>query len=216
MRALNFNQQKPSDAMWADESGMRIPVKRITASERKRERALADQAKKAIALNATLIAFKTGLEKTANELYQDFLIENDGKIGKNVGNVTLYNFDKSIKLVVKIGERISLDENFVNLAKAELDEMFAEYTVEGQDSFITDLVQAAFETSGGKLDYKKILSLRKHASRSKNKHWEKAMGYIDKSFSKMYTKAYHQIWIRDEKGEYQAVQLNFVDVETEG
>ncbi|HMI03061.1 MAG TPA: DUF3164 family protein [Pedobacter sp.] len=216
MRALTFNQQKPTDIMWADESGMRIPVKRITPSERKRERSLADQAKKAIALNANLVAFKSALEKTAEELYQDFLIENDGKIGKNVGNVTLYNFDKSIKLVVKIGERISLDENFINLAKAELDEMFAQYTIDSQDTFITDLVQAAFETSGGKLDYKKILTLRKHASRSKNKHWEKAMVHIDKSISKMYTKAYHQIWVRDGKGEYQAVQLNFVDIEVEG
>lgn len=216
MRTLTINQQKPSDAMWADEAGMRIPVKRITPSERKREKSLADQAKKALALNANLTAFKTGLEKIADELYQDFLVENDGKIGKNVGNVTLYNFDKSIRLVVKIGERISLDENFINLAKAELDEMFTEYTVDSQDTFITDLVQAAFETSGGKLDYKKILSLRKHASRTKNKHWEKAMGFIDKSISRMYTKAYNQIYVRDHRGEYQPIQLNFVDIETEG
>lgn len=213
MKTLKINQQKPTLPLWKDEAGFEIPVKRISPSEKRRERSLADIARKAVNLNTALTEFKTYLETTVDALYLDFLAENNGKIGKNKGNVTLFNFDRSIKVVVKMQDRIDMDTNFINLAKAELDEMIATFAVDAQDAIRT-ILQTAFETSGGNLDYKKVLSLKKHSERFNNVYWDNAMKYIDKAISKPSSKEYQQVWIKDNKGEYQNIQLNFAAIES--
>lgn len=214
MKTLEINQQKSSDLTWLDESGLQIPFKRISPSERKREKDLANLARKALGLNSNLIAFKRHLIEIVDQLYTDFLQENNGKIGKNKGNVTLFNFDRSIKVVIKVSDRIELDQNFITLAKAELDALVQTSSADAQD-FIKAILQTAFETSGGNLDYKKVLTLKKHSKRFKNENWDRAMDFIDKAISKPSSRDYQQIWVKDGKGEYQNIQLNFASLETE-
>lgn len=203
-----IRQQKPADKSWKDEAGMPIPFNRLTPYEKKAERTVAKVAKDALDLHTKLSSFKQQMKDAATELYADFLKENGGKIGQNKGNVTLFNFDRSVKLEVKINDRIELDQNFINLAKDELDNMIKGLTADAQDS-VQVLLQTAFETSGGNLDVKKILSLKKHSSRFKNPFWEKAMDYIDKSIRKPTSKEYFRVWVKADNGEYKDIQLNF-------
>jgi len=166
-------------------------------------------AKSAIDLNTKLTAFKNYINEVADELYQAFLDGNDGKApGKGKGGITLFNFDRSIRIEVDVNDNIVIDEAFINLAKAELDDMLSE-GLDGAKDFIKPLVMDAFETSGGRLDYKKVLNLKRYKDRIPDPRFNKAMDFIDKGIRRPSSTKYHRISVRNEAGKYVDVQLNF-------
>lgn len=212
MKTLAINQQKPADQKWRDADGLIIPYNRVSNFERQSERKLFSLAKGALDLNTRLRAFKSAVKTTVLELYDAFVAEQNGKAGK--GNVTLFNFDRSIKVELDVQFSIKLDEKFIDLAKGELEDLIAD-GLTGSKEWIEPLVMEAFSTNGGKLDYKKILGMKKHASRINDERFTKAMGFIDKSISRPSSKQYFRVYVMDEVGEYQSIKLNFSDVETD-
>lgn len=212
MKTLAINQQKPADQKWKDADGLSIPYNRISPFERKSERDLFGLAKGALDLNTRLKAFKTKVKATVLELYDAFVAENNGKSGK--GNVTLYNFDRSIKVELDVQFSIKLDEKFIDLAKGELEDLVAD-GLSGAKEWIEPIVMDAFSTNGGKLDYKKILGMKKHAPRINDERFTKAMSFIDKGITRPSSKQYFRVYVLDEAGEYQSIKLNFSDVETD-
>jgi len=205
-----IKQQKSSDGMWLDESGREIPYKRTTKFERLAERTTAKMAKAAVSVHESLVALKKMIEEDSDMLYAAFTKEN-GQIGKGKGSATFYNFDRTIKVQVKNSERISFDENTIQLAKDKLDELL-EDGLTGAKDFVRPLVMDAFETSAGKLDTKRVLGLRRHASRIKDSRYDEAMKLIDESIRTPSSKEYFQIWLLDDRGEYQDIQLNFASI----
>lgn len=209
MNQLTIKQQKSADGSWIDEAANAIPYDRVKKSERLNEKLLAGLAKRAIALNADLKGFKSLLIQKVDEMYDAFVAENGGKApGKGKGGITLWNFDRTIKVELKINEQIEFDENFITLAKDKLDELLKD-GLEGAADFVKPLVMDAFKTSGGRLDTKRVLGLRRYADRVTDSRYAEAMGLIDKAIRKPKSKEYMQVWVKDEKGEYQDVQLNF-------
>jgi hypothetical protein len=209
---LQINQQKSVDGTWVDEAGVAIPYNRVKPSERLNERKLATIARKAIALNDSLKAFKDDVFAEAREMYNAFLNENGGKApGKGKGGITLYNFDKTIKAEVQVQEQIRFDENLIGLAKDRLDDLLNDGLSEAKD-FIKPLVMDAFKSSGGKLDTKRVLGLRKYADRITDPRYAQAMAFIDKSISRPDSKEYFRVWVKDETGEYMDIQLNFSSI----
>lgn len=207
-------QQKTSQKTWVDESGMEIPITRITTHEKLCERECARMLKRAQKLNSDLTAFKAAALDTAQKLYESFLAEYDKEqIGQGKGNMTFYNFDRSIKLEVSVNELITFDDNLIKLAKEELDSFLAS-SIGGTDSFIKDLILEAFATSRGRLDTKKILSLKKYLNRIKDKRYHDAMKLIDESIRHVDSKTYLRVWERDKRGEYHAIDLNFSSIQT--
>lgn len=209
---LQVRQQKPAHKAWGDEQGNLIPYNRITPYEKNAESTLSKMAKEAIALNEKLVAYKASLRAAIEKLYKEFVESNGGKIqGKGKGGITLYNFDRSIKVEVKINEPIHFDEEYIKLAKAELFAILDD-ELEGTSSWVKGLITDAFEKSRGELDTDKVLSLKKHASRvpdSIKPRYNKAMELIDKAINRPTSKQYERVWVRDENGKYQDVQLNF-------
>ena len=67
----------------------------------------------------------------------------------------------------------------------------------------------AFTTSGGKLDAKNVLGLRRYADRITDPRYTEAMTLIDKAIRKPESKEYFRVWVKDNSGEYQDLQLNF-------
>lgn len=204
--------QKSNQKTWTDESGLEIPIQRVSKHERLCEiitnRALTNAQK----LNSQLAKFKKEVEEMALELYDSFLTEHEvTKIGKGKGNMTFYNFDRSVKIEVSVNELITFDDNLIKLAKEELD-AFLSSSITGTESFIKDLVLQAFATSRGRLDTKKVLSLKKHASRIKDLRYHKAMELIDESIRYVDSKTYFRIWVKDAAGEYKSIDLNFSSI----
>jgi len=211
MSTLQIKQQKPADKHWIDEQGQQIPVNRVTPFEKKRENGIAKLAKEAMAINAKLSAFKDNIRATADELYKELVSSEKGIQGKGKGNITLYNFDMSIKVEVNINEPIHFNEEYIKLAKAELDAIF-EDELDSSSAWIKGLIIDAFSKSRGELDTDKVLSLKKHASRVPahlKERYDKAMAFIDKAINRPTSKAYYRVWVRNPEGQFENVQLNF-------
>lgn len=208
MNQLQVKQQKPADKLWRDEAGVNIPYDRTTKYERKAEINISKMAKEALLLNSRLTTFKTDLKAIVETLYAEFVACNDGKATSKKGNITLYTFDRSVKVEVNVNEPIHFDEEYIKLAKAELDALLAD-ELEGTSSWVKAVISDAFEKSRGELDTDKVLGLKKHASRTTDARYHKAMAFIDQAINRPTSKEYYRVWVRSADGQYQNVQLNF-------
>lgn len=206
---LTVKQQKPADKTWYNESGTSVPFEYVRPYERLNERLLASLAKEALGINKKLAEFKDRAFAEAKKMYDAFIEANDGKApGKGKGGITLTNFDNTLKVEVQVQEQIQFDENFIGLAKDKLDELLQD-GLNGASEFIKPLVMDAFKTSGGKLDTKRVLALRRYADRITDPRYAKAMSFIDQAIRKPESKQYMRVWVKDDKGEFVDVQLNF-------
>lgn len=209
MNALTLKQQKPSDKTWYNESGTPVPYEYVPPFERTNERSLSALAKEAIAINAKLSQYKERAFAEAKKLYADFVAKNEGKApGKGKGGITLFNFDRSIKLELSVNEQIVFDDSFIQLAKAELDALLEE-GLQGAAKFVKPIVMKAFETSRGKLDTKRVLELKRHTEAVNHPQYTKAMSFIDKAIRRPGSREYLRVYVKDETGKYVDVQLNF-------
>lgn len=209
---LTVKQQKPTDKLWLDEQGTGIPYNRTSKYEKVAEVAISKIAKRALALNKELDAFKRDFKGAMDVLSAVFVESNEGKSATKKGNITLYNFDRSIKVEVNVNEPIHFDEEYIKLAKAELDSFLKE-SLKDVGSWIEPLIMAAFEKSRGELDTDKVLSLKKHADRIKDERYHKAMKYIDKAINRPTSKEYYRVFVRGNDGQYKNIQLNFSSIE---
>ncbi len=204
-----INQQKSNCGFWTDESGAQIPYNRTTKFERLAERKTAQLARTAVSINESLGAFKDAIREEAQELYEAFIEANGGKQKENwKGGATFFNFDRSIKIEVSVNQIIRFDENLIGLAQAKLDEVLNEGLSEAKD-FVKPIVMDAFKTSNGKLDTKRVLGLRRYASKVKDPRYAEAMKFIDEAIRKPESREYYRVWIKNENGAYEDVQLNF-------
>lgn len=206
---MNISQQKSSTPMWINEDDQAIPYNRVTKYERNCEKHTAKLAKAALEINTRLVDFKSNIQQIAEDLYQEFLEQNNGKApGKAKGGLTLYNFDRSIKIEVSVQDSITFDENLIQLAKDKLDEVL-EDGLNGAKDFVKPIVMAALSTKGGKLDIKNVLGLRRYEANVKDPRYAEAMALISKAIRKPKSKEYYRVWIKDESGKYVDVKLNF-------
>jgi len=205
---LSYTIQAVKDGFWVDESGIKIPVSRTTKEERNRERSAAKLLKEALAVNDRLKALKELVIEVCQKVYEESLSETN-TTGKNrKGNFTWYNFDRSIKVEVAIQDRIEFDDLKIQACKERLDEFISQGTL-SVGEFMRQLIMSAFETSGGRLDAKKVMSLKKYKTRTKDPLYHQAMDLLDESIRRPESRTYFRVWAKDEAGKYQHVELNF-------
>ena len=202
--------QTSKDVNWIDETGNSIPFNRTTKSERLKEKYSNKILKEAQNASEKLKALRDLMDVAIGEILEECRGENSVKLdGK--GNYTWYNFNRSIRVEVNINELITFDEIKLESAKEKLSSLIRDNTK--GDDFILSIVEQAFQTTTGKLDTKRILSLKKHTSRIVNlsikNTWQEAMDLIDQSISRPTSKKYMKVYLKDETGEYQNIQLNF-------
>ena len=202
--------QTSKDANWIDETGNSIPFNRTTKSERLKEKYSNKILKEAQNASEKLKALRDLMDVAIGEILEECRSENSVKLdGK--GNYTWYNFNRSIRVEVNINELITFDEIKLESAKEKLSSLIRDNTK--GDDFILSIVEQAFQTTTGKLDTKRILSLKKHTSRIVNlsikNTWQEAMDLIDQSISRPSSKKYMKVYLKDETGEYQNIPLNF-------
>lgn len=206
-------QHKSSDKFWIDESGTQIPYNRTTAVERKKEKYAFTLLKKGQSVFKILAELKAAVREASDEVLNAEREASNVKLSEK-GNYTWYNFDKSIKIQVDVNEPIRFDEIKIASAKEKLMNLIR--TNINGDEFIISIAEDAFQTSSGKLDPKKILGLRKHSARIKNEaiklEWEETMKLIDASITRPKSKSYYKIWVKNEEGEYEGVELNFSNI----
>lgn len=205
-----MKNQKTTDQFWIDETGNKIQFSRTTKSERLQEHQAFKICKEAQRLNADLTQFKERIKTICQKVYDTFMEDkNVTKTGK--GNFTWYNFDRSIKIAVNINERIEFDELGIAACKNQLDE-FLSGSVESKDEAIKALVMDAFNNTKGRLDAKKVMNLLRYKSKISHKLFQDAMTSLENSIRRPDSKTYFQVWVKNEEGEYQAIDLNFSSI----
>src|SRR5690625_7333022 len=103
------NRQVSSDEFWTDESGVKIPYNRTTKFERLKERKLHSLYRRSLTANKALQDLKEEVEKTIEELIEAARKENAVKL-QSKGSYTFYNFDRTLKVEVKVNELIRVDD----------------------------------------------------------------------------------------------------------
>ena len=202
------NQTK--EKVWTDESGAEIPANRITHLEKMKEKFSFKIATDAAKLNTGLTVFKQGIKAMCNQVF-DTVMTAEEKKKATKGNFTWYNFDGSIKVEVSINENIEFDGLLIEKCKQKLMELVGE-SISADKAFIKELVLSAFQTSKGKLDTKKILSLKKYATRITDTRYAEAMKYLDDSIRRPDSKTYFRVWVKDDNGQYKNIDLNFSSI----
>jgi hypothetical protein len=207
---MTIQSQLKSKA-WKDETGNTIPSTHIKSVEKINEKVTVAIATHAVKVSEHLTKFRANCEKLMDEAFNAFIKQYDGKKENHKGNITLFNFDRSIKIEMRVSEAIQFDDLLINEAKAKLED-FLRDSITAKDAFIKDLVLEAFSTARGKLDVKKILGLKRHADRIKDDRYAAAMKLIDQAIRRPDSATYYRVWIRDEAGKYQAIPLALADV----
>jgi len=203
--------QKKTDKVWIDEAGIKLPVNRLLKSEKFAEITAEKLYKQGLKINDLLEKFKESMiaecEAVMKQVYADHSQDPD----KSKGNFTWYNFDRSLKIMTKINERIDFDQTLIELCQNKLNE-FLDQTVETKDDFIKQFVTDAFSQSKGQLDAKKVMSLLKYRSKIVNQLFQEALELLEKSIRRPDSKRYFQLYVRNEEGAYDNIDLNFSNI----
>ena len=126
----------------------------------------------------------------------------------------VFHFPQSIldiligKVQKNVSDRIEFDEN-INFAQQKLSEFIAAKT-DGADQELRELVNSAFTTTRGRLDTKRIMSL--FSLKINHPLWNEAMELIKRSISVNNTVRYLTLWVRNDYGRYEQINLNFSNI----
>ena len=202
--------QNQKNQNWVDEAGTQIPFKRLTKLEIMKEAELAKLTKQATRINALLKAYKLQVAATCEKIVVEFL-ESKGLDSLKKGNVTLFNFDRSIKLELHVADRIEFDDLTMKACKDKFD-VFLEANIDGKQDFVKEMVNDAFSTSRGQLDAKKVMSLLKYETRIKDETFQQAISLLKESIRRPDSKAYYRVWEKNSTGEYKNIDLNFSSI----
>jgi len=202
--------QTRKNPLWTDESGTQIPFNRLTKLELMQESELAKIVKDANYINGKLVSFKWHMKEACEKIIAEFMNSKGvDSIGK--GNVTLFNFDRSIKVGLDISDRIIFDDLTMKACKAKFDE-FLNANIDEKQEFVKEMISDAFETSRGKLDAKKVMSLLKYETRIKDETFHEALKLLKESIRRPDSKSYYRVWVKDEAGEFKNIDLNFSSI----
>lgn len=203
--------QKSTNSEWQDESGTHIPYNRTTKSERLMERHSQRILKAALSINSKLVALKELIRDLSQEAYDAFM-EEKTSTRTSKGNFTWYNFDRSIKIDVSINEPIQFDSLTITAAKQKFD-AFLDVNIESKNEFAKQMVIDAFETQrSGSLDTKRVMNLTRYESKINDPLFSEAVKLINEAIRRPKTKTYFRVWLKDQTGEYQNVELNLSSI----
>ncbi len=197
--------QQAKEKHWIDVDGAPVPKKYIDATTLKKERVIGKVVNKTLAFQKKAIELKEAIMAECDDLYVELMKQAGVKIEERKGNYQLASFDKSVKIEMKVSDRIEFDEH-INFAQEKIKEFLAKKTV-GIDSDLSELINSAFQTKKNRLDTKSIFKL--FTLKINHPIWEEAMSLIKKSIQKNKSVRYLAVYEKDEEGKYKQIQLNF-------
>ena len=213
MKQLAYNLQKPKDKVWHDETGMAIPVNRLTKSEKLKEKYAGKIIKDAIRLHEQLKKLKAYIVEASRHVLEEVMKETGTDLKEGYkGNFTWYNFDRSIKIEINVNTPIEFDDMLIEAAKEKFKE-FLNNNITTENAFVKELILDAFETRKGKLDVKRVLNLTRYRDKVNDPLFSEAVDLINKAIRQRKSKMYIRLFAKDEEGKYQQIDLNFSSIE---
>ena len=202
--------QQVKNKLWKDDNGYDIPVNRITALEKKRERYAHKLLDEAVKLNEKLAAFKGKAFELSNEIFDLFMQEK--KVSPtSKGNFVWYDFDRRIRIEVDNKQSLKFDDLAIEAAKVKMHQFLKE-EITSENAYIKEMAIDAFQTRRGKLDVKKILGMLKYRGIIPNPLFNEALDLIEQGIIREGSKKYLRISYRNDDGEWVPVDLNFSSI----
>ena len=166
----------------------------------------------AILVHDELQAFTKKLKRDVAEFVSHAMKNYDKRLGGTKGNVTLYSFDRRIKIERSRQDRLCFNENLV-AAKAMIDECIKRWS-KGSNKNLQAIVQGAFKTDKhGRFSAAKVLSLRQH--NIQDEQWQLAMTALADAIEVDSSAEYFRIYFRLEDGTYRQLALDISDITTD-
>lgn len=188
---------------WEDASGRLVPrsdVEQEIVLRDEMVQAIVDEAKQ---LQGEIVDFKSmvydAVQNYMNQLRDKYNKTPSGKRGKpHKGNLTFRDFSGKFKVVIAVNDTLSFDEK-ITLAKELIDQCLVRWS-NGANKNLISIVNDAFDVDKvGKINVKKILSLRK--IKAEDQEWVEAMRLINESIEIEMSKKYIRIYERTSDGE---------------
>lgn len=195
---------------WRDANDGLIPLSKVKAIDKDRDQVVRQLCAAAAKASAELLAFKLSAMHAVHEFVERSLAEYDAKLGGKKGNVTLYCFDGSFKIVRAMQENLVFDER-LQVAQSLIAECIASWS-KGSNDNIKALVNQAFQVDReGKINTGRVLGLR--SLKIDDPKWLRAMTAISDSTKTVSTKAHIRFYSRDEQsGEYIPIHLDLASI----
>ena len=184
-------------------------VDRIKKIDIERDKVTKDLFNQALLVHDEMQNFAITIRKSIDEFVKHALANYDKKLGGTKGNVTLYSFDKRIKIERSRQDRICFNENLI-AAKEMIDDCIKRWS-KGSNRNLQTVVQGAFKTDKkGRFSAAKVLSLRKH--QIDDPLWQKAMEALADAIEVDSSAEYYRVYWRDDKGAYQPLPLDLAHI----
>ena len=189
--------------------GSLVPIERIKEIDLTRDDFVLSVIEQAWQVNAVLNNFKVSLSQDIQAFLELSAEKYGADMGGARGNLTLTSFDGRYKVQRCVADRLEFNEQ-LQAAKSLVDQCLREWTRDS-DSKIRALIEQAFKTDKkDKINTKSVLALRQ--LKIEDETWQRAMEAIGDAITVTGSCTYYRVYERDERGEYQQIQLDFSGV----
>lgn len=197
---------------YTDERGRVVPSSRFSKLEKDIDYTARKLFKKAEKLESALLEFKCEAFDLASDLLTRTLEENAVDPGQRKGNYTFYSIDRSIKIEVKVSDRIVFDDMLIKACQEKL-MSFVSKNLVNADPMFSEMIMNAFTTARGKLDTRKVLDLLRYRGKTDYTEYEEAMVILEKSIRRPDSRTYMKVWKQNPTdNSYVPVDLNFSSI----
>ena len=205
------NNNAPKGFM-EDGDGNHIRKDRIKPIELERDKLARELFTNAVLVHDEMQALANSLRSKVAAFVNRALSEYDKKLGGTKGNVTLYSFDRRIKIERSRQDRICFNQNLV-AAKAIIDDCIKRWS-KGSNKNLQAIVQGAFKTDKqGRFSAARVLSLRKH--NIDDPQWQQAMKALADAIEVDSSAEYFRVYWRDDNNTYRPLALDLAHITTE-
>lgn len=189
-----------------DRDGHFVPKDKVKPIDRARDKLVNSIFKEAEKISGTIADFREECFVRLADFADTSASEYGAKLGGKKGNMTLYNYDGSVKIVIQRGESKSFDER-LQVAKSLIDDCIHDWS-KGSNKNIKVLINDAFQVDKeGRVSVERIQGLRRLDI--DDPRWLKAMDAIADSIQIIGSKRYFRVYKRvGETDEYRPVSLD--------
>lgn len=194
---------------WEDIKGNYVPESKIKDIDKLRDQFVREWCTRAEQQSDLLHTFKTESMQDFTAFLETSVEQYDVKLRGDKGNVTLYSYDGTFKIVRQVQDRLIFGEQ-LQAAKALIDQCVTRWA-EGASDNIRVLINDAFQVDKtGKINTARVLGLKR--LQIDDAEWKRAMQAISDSTTVADSKPYIRFYKRDEEGVYQAIVLDLAAV----
>lgn len=163
---------KQKGKTWFDSNGKEIPNYAVNKTDKLEEKEAHRLLKLALNVEKSLKIFNNASVKSYNEVLESKIAlanYRGSKVPTNSSGMTINSYDGTVEIKITKPDTLSFDKTFTEIVKQKFEEYFKSFDDDNdQVVFLRSLVNDLLFTSSGRLDYSKVLTIRKHADTIKN------------------------------------------------